>query len=137
MERFQKIIPLFPNHFKKIGLGIILAGILTGITRKLFFNEARFFIENKHVIKIVAFDILLLGLLFYGFAKEKVEDERTFQLRLESLAFGFYFGAGQVILDPLISPLFGKAAIFQSGDKVLFMMLFFYIMTFLGKKRFS
>lgn len=137
MEKLTKVVPLLPNYFKKVGIGIIVAAFLAGLTRKLFFNDAQLFIEHKAIIKLIAWDLLLVGLMMYGLSKEKTEDERISQLRLESMAFAFYFGAGQVILMPILSPLFGDPLVFQSGENVLFTMLFFYIITFLGKKQFA
>lgn len=137
MQNYRKVLPLLPNYFKKIGIGFILLLFLLAGTRKAFLSEMDFFIVHKAIIKTVFDDLLILGLVLYGFAREKLEDERMFQLRLESLAFAFYFGASQVILMPLINPLFGDPLAFESGFHTIFMMLFFYILIFLGKKQFA
>ena len=79
IKRFQ-----LPHSFKRIGTIIsILSLILIAASSSLF--ESSF---HKELIKY----ILLFGMLLVVLAKEKIEDERISQLRLQAFRFAFVFG---------------------------------------------
>lgn len=111
----MKATTLFPIVYRKIGVVLIGLAVLSSILdlflnglyflqnirvfaiydSGLPFNESRagssFFriIENDFRYEFISV-ILLLGLLFLGFSKRKVEDELIQKIRLESLLWATY-----------------------------------------------
>lgn len=92
---------LFPNHFKKIGLALVIPGILLGTIYFLYdpkpeFLELSIRTATKKIVETNLFDeilgiTLIIGLIFLGFSKEKIEDELISKIRLESLVWATYF----------------------------------------------
>ena len=102
---------LFPNRFKTYGWIIFLSGfVLAGLMVSLdlepesldlniftiaaqpnFMGDPEYFSmqENNMLAEIVGI-LLICGLLFIAFAKEKAEDEFIARLRLESLVWATY-----------------------------------------------
>jgi hypothetical protein len=106
---------LFPRSYRKLGLFMVVLSIFIW-TIDIFFGSLSF-LENINVIAIydsgLPFDetrernmffkiiqddyryevisvLLLLGLLFFGFSKRKIEDELIQKIRLESLLWATY-----------------------------------------------
>jgi membrane protein CcdC involved in cytochrome C biogenesis len=90
MKRYQ-----LPNKFKKIGVGIIIVSLVA-----FFVNK--FSIENID-LKLASKYGILVGLLLISISKEKVEDELSIALRMQSYTFAFIAG---VIITLLTNPLF-------------------------------
>ncbi|MDL2239118.1 hypothetical protein LJC25_00840 [Bacteroidales bacterium OttesenSCG-928-K03] len=95
---------LLPNYFKKIGWCIVVPGIiilLLGLFKvgnlnfsfkfigfeEMFFEDMRFGIVDADFINTIIPIIIIVGLLFITFAKEKIEDEMITQLREKSFAW--------------------------------------------------
>lgn len=148
----MKTTVLFPQKFRKIGLGLIILAILLA-TVELFFNGLHF-LENIKMLAIYdsgsPFDqsregniffriieddfryetislILLLGLLSFGFSRLKQEDELIQKIRLESLLWATYVHFALFILLTLFT--FG---LFYLNILVIsvFTILFIYIIRF-------
>jgi len=64
---------------------LIQPGIYKGVTEMRFHNDV-------HVLLVV------FGLVFIGFSKEKIEDEQISQLRLDSLQWAIYFNYALFII---------------------------------------
>jgi hypothetical protein len=101
---------LFPHKFRLIGIVLLVViGIICGVhqyqTGGLFSST---YLGNLNPIphdvwmQMIHNDILqvgiILGLLFIGFSKEKIEDEQLSQLRLDSLQWAIYVNYGLFIL---------------------------------------
>lgn len=105
---------LFPHHYRRIGWLIFIPSLVLGLA--CMYGDFRFqFLEFDIGIQRSIFDSdtlnftdeiasigLIVSLLFIAFSKEKLEDERIAQLRLESLQFAVYLNylvlALQIIL---------------------------------------
>lgn len=101
---------LFPHQFRLIGIMLLVViTIICGIHNYQtggIFNST--FLGNLNPIphdvwvRMIYNDILqvgiILGLLFIGFSKEKIEDEQLAQLRLDSLQWAVYVNYGLFIL---------------------------------------
>lgn len=122
-----------PVYLKKIGFFIIpLAVIIPIIVLKLMHIEPT---ENvKNILRVCCFDIVIIGLLFISLSKEKVEDERTILIRLQSMAFAFMWVAMSVVLEPLFYLLVNEQH-HISGQKVVINMLLAYLVIFYYQKR--
>ncbi|MES2428412.1 MAG: hypothetical protein V4560_15640 [Bacteroidota bacterium] len=101
---------LFPHQFRLIGIVLLVViAIFCGVhqyqTGGIFSSTS---LGNLNPIpcdvwmQIIYNDILqvgiILGLLFIGFSKEKIEDEQLSQLRLDSLQWAVYVNYGLFIL---------------------------------------
>jgi hypothetical protein len=103
---------LFPYFFRRIGyiclgavilLGVILKVLLPqGFTHELHHNP-EFGMKLTHDITAL---LILFGLVFIAFSKEKVEDEHISLIRLESLQWAVYLnyiilGVCVVLINPM------------------------------------
>ena len=110
---------LFPHYFQWIGLVIAIAafvalviGTINDVDIKMpalyvdvFFdddNESGFFRMTKSSIYSIAMPLLVIGMVFIGFSKEKVEDEFVQYLRSQSLIWSTYVTATLFILATLL-----------------------------------
>ncbi|MDB5134828.1 MAG: hypothetical protein JWP37_1431 [Mucilaginibacter sp.] len=94
---------LFPRQFRIAGLICLLAWVPFMILKKLIYhgymnhgvpirildNSGAF--TMTHFYEIMPIIIILAGLIFMAFSKEKIEDEQISQLRLDSLQWSIYF----------------------------------------------
>ncbi|MEZ2335899.1 hypothetical protein AB6735_09690 [Mucilaginibacter sp. RCC_168] len=87
---------LFPSYFRVIGYLCFVADIIKAMLLKVFFVGG--FTQEPgaqlNIGMIVTNDIniliVVIGLLFIAFSKEKTEDEHFAQLRLDSLQWAIY-----------------------------------------------
>jgi hypothetical protein len=132
MENQQKFHPdfrLLPNYFKIIGIGIFLFAI---IVSKLLFIYLKglnlVWFENYHdLLRTVSFDIGIIGLLLFAFAKDKIEDELTFLIRLQSLAYAFTFTVLFVVVKSSWD-IFRGQMLETEGEFIITLLLIVYIM---------
>jgi hypothetical protein len=87
---------LFPHYYRRIGYFCFIAVILLGILFKImhphgFAQELHHNVEPgmklSHDITAL---LVLFGLIFIAFSKEKIEDEHISLIRLESLQWAVY-----------------------------------------------
>lgn len=99
---------LFPNRFKRIGLFLLIPGLIIYLyyeffhsnmfspeffTLKVpvFFNEGKFIsLSEKNILNGIVGVLILSGSLMLAFSKEKLEDEFIEKIRLESLVWSVY-----------------------------------------------
>lgn len=62
-----------------------------------------FSLHNHNFTGEVAAILLILGLLMIAFSRERVEDERTMKLRLESLLWAVYVNTGLILLAIMLT----------------------------------
>ncbi|QHS54975.1 hypothetical protein GWR56_05255 [Mucilaginibacter sp. 14171R-50] len=87
---------LFPHYFRKIGYGCFIAVILFAILFKILHPHG--FAQELHhdpepgmkLSHDITALLLLFGLLFIAFSKERTEDEHISLIRLESLQWAVY-----------------------------------------------
>lgn len=114
-----------PNKFRIYGWTILLFGILLGITRfyfgikleflniKVFAVYSKYFETNyfkvieNHVSEELTALLLLVGLFFITFTKEKIENDFVTPLRYKSLILTFYINTALVVLSFLFVYGFG------------------------------
>tara|TARA_Y100000782_G_C10168014_1_gene258487 strand:+ start:644 stop:1126 length:483 start_codon:yes stop_codon:yes gene_type:complete len=111
---------LFPTGFRKIGWLLFIPGVIMGLANMAFgwepelnvampaiyfggspFNqdEGGWFklITNNPLDEVMAI-LIIVGALFIGFSKEKIEDEFTAKIRLDSLVWATYVNYGILLL---------------------------------------
>ena len=110
---------LFPHYFQWIGWAIAIASFLAlllglindttirmpALNEEVFFdddNESGFFSMVESSMYSIAMPLLIIGLIFIGFSKERVEDEFVQYIRSQSLIWSTYISAGLFILGTLL-----------------------------------
>jgi len=109
---------LFTHKWRIAGYGCFVAALVFAITLKLLHPEGYASVDLHQVVPShqnslngihtgvmgmrLHHDIFILlvvsGLLFIGFSKEKIEDEQISQLRLDSLQWAVYFNYALFII---------------------------------------
>jgi len=129
-DYFNKPLNLLPNYFKKIGLGFILASVVFVVSIKV--SGIHLSAEIKAMMKTIFWDILILGMLFIGFSKEKDEDELTMLIRMKALASAFVYVVIFKIVDDIFS-LFDQASN-ENIHGYFFQMMFWYFFVYYAAK---
>lgn len=124
----------FPNYFKKIGISLIISVFILGIGIKL--SKFDFNQETKGILKTSSLNLIIIGLSFISFAKDKIEDEMTIYLKLKSVGSAFIFGIIFVIVYPYVNLLFNVTGVNEMSTQQLIMtVLLIQITTFYGMKK--
>jgi hypothetical protein len=110
---------LFPHKFRIVGLFLLVLGLILGIVRfyygikpsfldlKVFaiyskFLETKYFeIISNHFTEEFGGILIIIGLLFIVFAKEKIEDKSIDSIRLQSLVISVYLNSIFILLSLL------------------------------------
>ena len=131
----ENMINLFPNYFKKIGIAMMLLGlILAGIISQLDISFVK--IVSKDVLKVVTVDFFLMGILFFAWAKDEIEDEMTMTMRLKAIEWTFMYAVIYVIIAPILDKLLATDTIENINSKSLVvMMLTVYLIQYYIQKR--
>ena len=87
---------LFPHSFQKVGWVIFAIGVLTGAYILLVQYDSSYTLNNVAIISIC------VGALLATCSREKVEDEMTQQLRLNSLLTALYINYLVLIVCSLL-----------------------------------
>jgi hypothetical protein len=136
--RFDKLINFrLPNFYIKIGVSIIAAS--------LFFMFVRAFVleGDTEWLKLLLQKALLVGMLIMSISKDKIEDEMTIQLRVQSYMIAFICGVVYALVMPYVE--FGVSNIVNSGGEaykdlgdfqVLLFMLMIQLMFYHNLKRY-
>lgn len=129
----NSIAALFPNYFKKIGLGMILTSIAVVLITKFLAVEITE--TQKEIYKSIFFDVFILGLFFIAWSKDKIEDEMTLLIRLKAIGFTFMTSVFYLILRPLVDIILGDTPNDMSAPELMMFMLFMYILFYKMQKR--
>lgn len=136
--------PLLPFRYRYIGMAMILPGLVSGYMYYLggkpsFFNipvfavmtsylETRYFvIAQTNLLDEAAAILILAGLIFTGFSREKNETGITASLRLKALIYAVYIACALWIL--LFMVIFGWPIIVASAT-VFSVFLLSYLLIF-------
>ena len=129
-DYFNKPLNLLPNYFKKIGLGFILASVVFVVSVKI--SGIHFTAEKKEMMKIIFWDILIIGMLFIAFSKEKDEDELTMLIRMKALASAFVY----IVIFKIVSDVFGiiDQELIENMNGYFFQMMIWYFFVYYSAK---
>jgi hypothetical protein len=120
------------KHFKKMGIGIILIALLTGLSIKLWHIEMM--PTQKAFFKAFTMNGFILGLLFVALAKEKIEDEMIAQMRLKAMSQTFITAVLYVIVRPFMDLVLRDPIQDITGQFVVIFMLLGYLLNFHSQK---
>ena len=120
------------KHFKKMGIGIIVLVILTGLIIKLLHIEM--VPTQKAFFKVFIMNGFILGLLFVALAKEKVEDEMIAQMRLKAMSQTFITAVFYVIVKPFVDLVFRDPKQDITGQFLVIFMLLGYLLNYHSQK---
>ncbi len=100
---------LFPLWFRYLGLALFLIHIpIVMFKKELGFSTHGELVSddlfNSHHLFFMATTLLMaIGLFFVAFAKERIEDEQIFQLRLDSLQWAIYVNYILLVVGLILS----------------------------------
>ena len=120
------------KHFKKMGIGIIVLALLTGLIIKL--SHIELMPTQKAFFKAFTMNGFILGLLFVALAKEKIEDEMIAQMRLKAMSQTFIWAVLYVIIRPFMDLVFRDPVQDLMGQELVLAMLFGYLLNYYSQK---
>ena len=97
MKKLQNL-KLLPYRFKRIGTIMVVITIIIMIAAKFFFAD-------YHTLRLLIKNLLLVSFLIVTISRDKVEDELTLVLRLQSYAFAFIAGVIYAMVQPFANLL--------------------------------
>ena len=130
---------LLPYYFKFIGIIFSIIGVFFAVIRFVydikfsffelkwfalysqFFRKKNFSLMKTNLSEEIPLVFLLLGLMFWGMSKEKIETEEITDIRVSSLFISLY--ADMLLLVLIIMFTFGIGFI----KSLMFYLLFFWI----------
>lgn len=124
---------LLPMYCKKIGLAILLMGLIPAVVVKMMHVSLE--PSHKEIFRVLSSNAFLLGLLIIAWSRDKVEDEMTIFIRLKSMAWTFSWTVLYVIIRPLIDLMFNDPVEIMKGQEVVMSMLFVYLIMYFFQKR--
>ena len=129
-DYFNKPLNLLPNYFKKIGLGFILASVVFVVSVKI--SGIHPTAEKKEMMKTISRDVVLLGMMFLAFSKEKDEDELTMLIRMKALASAFVY----IVIFKIVSDVFGiiDKELIENMNGYFFQMMIWYFFVYYSAK---
>ena len=129
-DYFNKPLNLLPNYFKKIGLGFILASVVFIVSVKI--SGIHLTAEKKEMMKTISRDVVLLGMMFLAFSKEKDEDELTMLIRMKALASAFVY----IVIFKIVSDVFGiiDKELIENMNGYFFQMMIWYFFIYYSAK---
>ncbi len=129
-DYFNKPLNLLPNYFKKIGLGFILASVVFVVSVKI--SGIHPTAEKKEMMKTISRDVVLLGMMFIAFSKEKDEDELTMLIRMKALASAFVY----IVIFKIVSDVFGiiDQELIENMNGYFFQMMIWYFFIYYSAK---
>lgn len=136
-SQHQSQLRLFPNYFKKVGIGLFLFALIALKLVNIYLMELNpLWFERYHdFLPILRFDISIIGLLLFAFAKDKIEDELTILIRLQSIEYAFTFTVLFVIITHVVNFTNHIKVLEVDGSFITTLMLVAYIFNFYIKKK--
>ena len=132
MEKMFNRFILFPNYFKKIGIGILIVSFFISIILK----KTGLIPIDLDLALLIHHEGLIIGLLIIAFSKDKLEDELTTQIRIHSLVRAFLFVTVYFLVSPIVHFFTkSKTQVFNDSSFILVMILVFYLFMFYRMKK--
>lgn len=134
MKKLQNL-KLLPNRVKGIGIIMVVISFIALIAGMFLFAD-------YHTLRLLIKNLLLISLLLVSISRDKVEDELTLVLRLQSYGFAFITGVVYAMVQPfanlLVESIISTETVtFTELDvkQVLFFMLLVQLSYFTFTKR--
>jgi len=126
-------IGLLPNVFKKVGIAVMLLAFVPAVIAKAV--NIPLTGANKELFRLLTMNAFILGLLFIAWAKDKVEDELTFAIRLKAMGWSFIWAILFVIIKPFVNMLFNDPVADMKSQELVLSMLFVYLLMYYMQKK--
>lgn len=127
-KRNKKEVALLPKYFKKIGLAVMILAFVPAVVVKSM--NVEMVQSQKEMFRILTLNAFILGLLFFAWSRDKVEDEMTVAIRLKATAWTFSWAVLYVIFMPIVDLLFKDPIQNLTGQQVVMSMLFLYLIMY-------
>jgi hypothetical protein len=121
---------LLPIYFKVVGILVIALALLgTAFIRP--------YIQPNHyqLARTVTFNMIILGLFFIAWSRDKIEDEMSLHLRFQAMGGAFGFGVMFCMFHPLVAFLLSSPDLDIQGQQPIMSMLLFFIIIYTIMKR--
>lgn len=132
-KAFNTITDLLPNYFKTVGVALIIISICVSVIAKLYVTDLT--TNQKEIFKNVGIGLIILGLFFVAWAKNKVADEMSVQIRLQSASNAFSFAVFYTILMPFSSLVFNDGELLSGQELIMSMLVLHLITTFFQSRK--
>ena len=119
---------LLPQYFKIIGLSLIILAFAPEVI--IVLSKVSILVPQKELLKLITKTVFILGLLFIALARDKVEDEMTFSIRLNVMAMAFLSAVFIVIIQPFVDILLSGSVDVITGTHIVVVMLIFYLIMY-------
>lgn len=119
---------LLPGYFKIIGLSLMILAFTPEVI--IVISKVSILEPQKGLLKSITKTLFILGLLFIALARDKVEDEMTFALRLNVMAGVFLFAVFFVIIKPFVDIWLSGSLDIVTGTHIVVLMLIFYLIMY-------
>lgn len=126
-----------PPSFRIWGFVLIFMSIAVMAGLKLLYNDldAALGTANKVLLRAIIVDLIIIGLVFITMARNKVENEKLFYLKISAAVGAFGFGVMLVLLRTVIDTFDVVATTFSAGEFLLSILLFYHFTLFITKKQ--
>lgn len=128
-----RTLRLLPTSFKTVGMVVMVLAIASPVLVKVM--HVQIDSPAKELLRILTVDLFLVGLLCIAFARDRMEDEMTTELRIRSMASAFLFAVIFVMVMPIISLVAGDPIEDMKGQQVIMTMLIIYLLRYYTSKR--
>jgi hypothetical protein len=126
-------VGLLPNMYKKVGIAVMLLAFVPAVIIKVI--NLQLIPSNKEVLRLFTMNAFILGLLFIAWAKDRVEDELTVQIRLKAMSWAFLWAVLFVVIKPFVDMLFRDPVADQKSQELVLSMLLVYLMMYYFQKK--
>ena len=114
-------------------MGLIFVAIALPLSAKFLAPET--IEEQKDFYKILFFNVLILGLFFIAWSKDKFEDEMTMQLRMKAIGFTLMTSVFYIIFRPIVDLVIQEPVTAMTAQELMMFILFMYILFYKLQKR--
>ena len=126
-------VGLLPNMYKKVGIAVMLLAFVPAVIIKVI--NLQLIPSNKEVLRLFTMNAFILGLLFIAWAKDRVEDELTVQIRLKAMSWAFLWAVLFVVIKPIVDMLFRDPIADQKSQELVLSMLLVYLLMYYFQKK--
>lgn len=121
---------LLPRYFKLIGFILVAAALVFLFAAAWIFPGSEMLLPGD-TVRYLFDTILIVGLLLAALARNRIEDERSVYIRLQSSYFAFIF----VVVYTLLVPVMKWTFSYSASNAVILLLLGYLLMNWLLMRR--
>lgn len=129
---------LLPRYFKIVGAALVAPAAIVMIM-KVANPQFKDFVTGQLAsgqINAMLYAAIIAGVFMIGWARDKDEDERSLQLRFQSIMDGVLFGIGMMIFK-YVAVLVSTSVVWYNGGVVGFEIILQVMLFYIVRYRFS